>query len=59
MVREVMDVADGNVLSRRGSSTPPASGGELAEAHFARIYLALPLPDVFKFLSFSLVKQYA
>ncbi|TGZ51252.1 Ankyrin repeat domain-containing protein 57 [Temnothorax longispinosus] len=27
-VHEVMDVADGNVLSRRGSSTPPATAGK-------------------------------
>lgn len=26
-----MDVADGDVLSRRGSSTPPATAGNLAE----------------------------
>lgn len=56
MVREVMDVADGNVLSRCGSSTPPALAGEVAEAHFARIHLALLYS--FKFLSFSLTKQY-
>lgn len=44
-----MDVADGNVLSRRGSSTPPATAGKLAGAHFAQIYVVILLVGVFKY----------
>jgi len=40
-VHDVMDVADGNVLSRRGSSTPPATAGKLTGAHFAEIYAVI------------------
>lgn len=51
-----MDVADGNVLSRRGSSTPPATAGKLAGAHFAQIYIIL-LIDVFKYPAFNFLKR--
>lgn len=36
-----MDVADGDVLSRRGSSTPPATAGNLTET---RSPIDLPRP---------------
>lgn len=48
-----MDVADGDVLSRRGSSTPPATAGNLAETRFA-FGIHLPISLVLK-LSIVLV----
>lgn len=51
-----MDVADGNVLSRCGSSTPPATAGKLAGAHFAQIYVVVLLIDVFKY-PFNFLKR--